>query len=160
MVARGLEMVARLVGKEGGADPDGLQVDSRTDSSSDHLRHHLDQGHPVMVGIQAFGKRTKRVQTDYPNDWADGHWVAAIGYDDGGVFLEDPSHQAPRGYLTQAELLERWHDAVERGAREYRRSIALWMNRPGSFSETYAMGIPRGSIERISPSPRARKGGR
>ena len=59
-----------------------------------------------MVALQAYGNRKQQL-ANYAEGWTDGHWVIAIGYDREGIFFEDPSLQAVRGYLTDEVLIER-----------------------------------------------------
>jgi predicted double-glycine peptidase len=44
------------------------------------------RGRPVIVQIQAWGDEG----TDYTNDFDDGHYVVAIGFDENYLYFEDP----------------------------------------------------------------------
>ena len=56
----------------------GIQVEGHRDMTIDELKSALVSKKPVMVAIQAWGDNA----TDYANDWNDGHWAIAVGYDD------------------------------------------------------------------------------
>jgi predicted double-glycine peptidase len=75
--------------------------------TTQQIRECLDRRRPVMVMLQAWRDPPPR---SYADGWEDGHWVVAIGYDTEGIYFEDPSLSGARGYLTDAELDERWHD--------------------------------------------------
>lgn len=71
------------------------------------LKKSLDKGKPVILMIQAW--------SDYPNvkyedDWDNGHWIVAIGCDRDGIYFEDPSLAAIRGFIKYPDLEIRWHD--------------------------------------------------
>lgn len=59
----------------------GLQANYGTDGSANWLRHLLDTGHPVGLGILHHGS------TSHPTG---GHWILAIGYDSTHVVCHDP----------------------------------------------------------------------
>jgi predicted double-glycine peptidase len=117
----------------------GLRCREYQPMSYAQLRAELQQRHPVLLMIQAWGEEKvggrRRWRRDYRNEWKDGHWVVAIGYDREGFFFEDPSLQAVRGYLTQVELEERWHDVGPRRCRMRFYGMALW--HPGRRRSAY-----------------------
>ncbi|MDB5311542.1 MAG: hypothetical protein JWO38_5744 [Gemmataceae bacterium] len=89
----------------------GLKAEIKTEMSTDALRGYLDRGIPVICSIQAWGE----TGADYTKD-DNGHYVVAIGYDEGHIYFMDPvannegARANPRyGYLTRAEFLKRWH---------------------------------------------------
>jgi predicted double-glycine peptidase len=105
-----------------------------------HLISRLKQRHPVMCMIQAYGRRDKS-----PNDYVDGHWVVGIGYDERGVYFEDPSMGKERGFLTYPEFQARWHDTGPRDRHLPFYGVALWKRRPKYRQPQhlkYAMHIP------------------
>lgn len=73
----------------------------------DTLKTFIDMDYPVILAIQAY--RDDEC-INYRNDYEDGHYVVAVGYDDDQVFFEDPS-SFNKTYLTYQELEDRWHDA-------------------------------------------------
>jgi predicted double-glycine peptidase len=85
----------------------GLQVTAAAPMSDATLRRHLDQGHPVILSLQAWSGVDK---PDYAKRWEDGHYVVAIGYDQERLYVEDPSILGSKGWMTFKELDARWHD--------------------------------------------------
>jgi predicted double-glycine peptidase len=85
----------------------------------------LDDKHPVMIMLQAWGDRRS-----YDRWWVDGHWIVAIGYDRRRIYFEDPAIYRGRGYLDRAELERRWHDVEGPGNTPTEHyGIAIW--KPG-----------------------------
>jgi sialate O-acetylesterase len=82
----------------------GLEADIHHDMTLDDLRKRLDEGAPVIVSIQAYGDPV----TYYRDD--NGHYVVAIGYDEGNFYFEDPVLPGRRGFLPVKEFDRRWHD--------------------------------------------------
>ena len=39
-----------------------------------------------------------------------GHYMVVIGIDNQNVYFEDPAILGSRGYITDQEFLDRWHD--------------------------------------------------
>lgn len=74
------------------------------------VKRHLDQGHPTILAIQAWGE-----PGDYAHQNKDGHYVVAIGHQDGSIIFDDPSLLSNRGYITESELDQRWHDLAGNG---------------------------------------------
>jgi predicted double-glycine peptidase len=90
----------------------------------EQLRACLDLARPVMVMLQAWADPPP---TTYRDHWDDGHWVVAIGYDDAGVYFEDPWLTDSRGYLTSESLDERWHDIEGKDEHHVERyGVAIW----------------------------------
>jgi len=71
------------------------------------LKMYLRKKIPVILSLQAQSPRRK---VDYENDWVDGHYVVAIGYDSNKIFFEDPSYALSRTFLSYHQLEKRWHD--------------------------------------------------
>jgi predicted double-glycine peptidase len=69
------------------------------------LREAVDHKYPTIISLQAY----RDAYTPWSEDWIDGHYVVAIGYDDTRIYFEDPSSYK-RTWLAEPELLERWHD--------------------------------------------------
>ena len=90
-----------------------------------HVKKYLDKGHPVILALQAWDERNKdwedlKKETefykkknipkkDWENEWCDGHYVVAIGYDKNKMYFEDPGFVL-KEYLKFDELMKRWHD--------------------------------------------------
>ena len=75
----------------------------------------IDEEIPVIVDIQAW--RDEDNTAEWQNDWIDGHYVVAIGYDDENLYFEDPSLMNSIGSIPHSEFLDRWHDYE--GAGDY-----------------------------------------
>ena len=105
----------------------GLHVDPRCPMSDADLVAFLDAGKPVVVLLQAWGEEGDETpRAGYQDIWDDGHWLVAIGYDQDGVYFEDPSLQGIRGYLSFVELGERWHAWGRNQQRVCRFGAAVW----------------------------------
>lgn len=87
------------------AKAEGFSVDMRGMTIAD-IKHYIDKSIPVIVDIQAWSGHR---HPDYHSDYADGHYVVVIGYDDERFIFEDPS-LLNRGFLLFSEFLTRWHD--------------------------------------------------
>jgi predicted double-glycine peptidase len=128
-----------------GADPEhivravrkyGLKFKEYSPMSLAQLKSCLDLKRPVIVMLQAWGETDGgQPRRSYRNWWDDGHWVVAIGYDGTGVFFEDPSLQAIRGYLSFPEFMERWHDYGAHFEHVPQYGIAIW--KPGVARSIY-----------------------
>lgn len=68
----------------------------------------IDQEIPVIVDIQAW--RDTDNQAEWKEDWVDGHYVVALGYDKNNLYFEDPLLINSVGSIPKTEFLERWHD--------------------------------------------------
>ena len=75
--------------------------------SPDDLRDAVDHGWPVLIPIQAWVDDL--LEVDWSKSTEEGHYVIVIGYRNGDIIFEDPS-AFERQYLSEEELLERWHD--------------------------------------------------
>jgi len=100
----------------GGSDPEHiiraakkyrLKIQEFRPMNIDQLKQFVSEGKPVMIMIQAW---RDYASIKYKNDWCDGHWIVAIGYDKSGVYFEDPSLAAIRGFIKYSDLEIRWHD--------------------------------------------------
>ncbi len=105
----------------------GLMAREYRPMSGHELARCLDRGHPVLMMLQAWPQRPV---SGFEDVWDTGHWVVAIAHDARGVTFADPSVVGARGFLTHAELDERWHDieGVER-QRVQRYGLELWRQR-------------------------------
>lgn len=68
------------------------------------IHKELDNNHPIIVLLQAWSK-----ESNYKNDWKDGHYAIVIGYDDNNLYFMDPSLKK-YSYIPTKEFLIRWHD--------------------------------------------------
>ena len=106
----------------------GLRVSEKKPMGLAHLKRFLDTGKPVMLMLQAWDAEGS-TDGEYANEWDEGHWVVAIGYDRAGVYFEDPSLAVARGFIPYDELIERWHDTGPHGVHVQRFGMAIW--KPG-----------------------------
>jgi ABC-type bacteriocin/lantibiotic exporter with double-glycine peptidase domain len=115
----------------------GLITREHWPMSQEQLLRYLRDRKPVMLMIQAWGEQEGGAgyRRSYQDIWIDGHWVVAIGFDRRGVFFEDPSLQAVRGYLRFEELSQRWRDTGPRGKRMREYGLAVW--KPGFRRSAY-----------------------
>jgi predicted double-glycine peptidase len=105
----------------------GLRVSGKDFMTVDEVKALLDQGKPVMMMIQAW--RDSETEETYVGEWGEGHWVVAIGYDHAGMYFEDPSLAAIRGFISYPGLKERWHDTGRRGKHMEHYGLAIWKPR-------------------------------
>jgi predicted double-glycine peptidase len=90
------------------AEKNGFKVRAATGVSLEQLKHFVDEGHPVIVIVQAWAERYMALE-DWKTDYEDGHYVVVIGYNSSIIIFEDPS-SIRRTWLTEEEFLARWHD--------------------------------------------------
>ena len=77
-----------------------------------------------MMMMQAWAEPTPR---SYTKVWNAGHWVIAIGYDAEGIYFEEPSLYASRGFIAYRKLTQRWHDVEGEGLKHVQQyGLALW----------------------------------
>lgn len=126
---------ADMMMSKGGADPIhittaaeryGLQVQEYRPMRDADLVACLDRGQPVIIMLQAWAKQRP---ASYANEWGEGHYVVAIGYDDVVFYFEDPVLHGSRGYVPRSELAERWHDIEGDPPAQLRTpqlGIAIW----------------------------------
>ncbi len=92
------------------------------------LKDSLREKKPVMLAVQAWAEIA--YQSDltkfYSTAWEFGHWIIAIGFDKNGIFFEDPVLQAVRGYLSNDDLMNRWHDLGPKGTQLVQYGLTLW----------------------------------
>lgn len=70
------------------------------------LKQQLDARKPVICLIQAWADRP----LSYADDWDDGHYVVAVGYDKQSIYFMDPSTVGNYTQISISQFLERWHD--------------------------------------------------
>ncbi len=84
----------------------GYDVRVRTKMSISALKKLIDDRKPVICLIQAWAER----KVDYSQDWDDGHYVVAIGYDAKNFYFMDPSTLGNYAFIPIREFEQRWHD--------------------------------------------------
>jgi len=92
-----------------------FDIDNEPCGSIADLKYSIVQGWPVLLCLQAY--QDEGQQKPFKDDWADGHYVVAIGIDGDRIIFEDPSSYR-RTWLLESELAERWHD-VDKGVKTY-----------------------------------------
>ncbi len=102
----------------------GLEFTSKSMSIRD-VKAYIRRNIPVMLLLQAYAKKG----VDWKNDWNDGHYTVAIGYNGDRIVFADPS-SFRRKFLTFAELAERWHDRDSNGTEYLNYGIAVFGRRP------------------------------
>lgn len=102
----------------------GLNVKSKIGMTLEELKDTISQGRPVICSMQAWGEKS-----DYPKDKS-GHYIVAIGFDDGKIYFEDPSIHGKRGFLSFDEFDERWHDEESGGRKLKHFGITMWKDCP------------------------------
>lgn len=98
------------------AQANGLECIAREGLCPTMLRALVDEGKPVIVALQAWAE----TGTDYSAAWDEGHYVVVVGYDDANFYFMDPSVLGNYAYLSEHELLVRWHDCFEENGTLYR----------------------------------------
>jgi predicted double-glycine peptidase len=84
----------------------GYEVNITEQTSIEKLKSILNKGNPVICLIQAWAEK----KVDYKNDWDNGHYVVAIGYDNKNIYFMDPATIGNYTYIPIQEFLTRWHD--------------------------------------------------
>lgn len=103
----------------------------------DKLISFLEKKIPVMIMLQAWGYKW-RSRKNYNNEWKDGHWVTAIGYDKENIYFEEPSIERHRGYIPRAKLEERWHDTGHKCVHIEKYGLAIWGKKKKKSDVVYA----------------------
>lgn len=101
-----------------------LEFDSKSMSIAD-LHYYADKKIPVMLLLQAWDGNKN---VNYEGNYSDGHWVVMIGYDKDKIIFEDP-YCFERDFLTNDELLKRWHGGEE-GKKIINHGIAIYGKMP------------------------------
>lgn len=84
----------------------GFNVNIHKNMTIGDLKALIDKKLPVVCLLQAWSEK----QIDYRNEWNDGHYVVAVGYDEKNIFFMDPSTLGNFAYIPESEFIDRWHD--------------------------------------------------
>jgi len=84
----------------------GYEFESHENMDVQALKKLLDERKPVICLIQAWPDKP----VDYVNDWSDGHYVVAAGYDERNFYFMDPSVGGHYSYISASDFPTRWHD--------------------------------------------------
>lgn len=104
----------------------GYDVAVYKEMTIEQLQKLISTGKPVICLIQAWSDKPE----NYSEDWDDGHYVVAAGYDDDRIYLMDPSTLGNYTYIPTQEFLKRWHDVDQRGVKLVHFGIVISKNRP------------------------------
>ena len=87
-----------------------LSVDVRTMTIND-LKKYIDNKIPIIILIQAYkdNRQKKYTRENYNN----GHYIVAIGYNNKQLIVEDPALNNQIGYIPFNDLEIRWHGVGE-----------------------------------------------
>lgn len=110
----------------------GFEVDIYKDATIRKLQELLDQKKPVIVLIQAWSEKPS---IDYSNDWEDGHYVVAIGYDANNIYFMDPSTLGHYTFIPVKEFEARWHD---KDSSEKLHHFAMTLTRASGSGNDFA----------------------
>ena len=94
------------------AEKNGFQVVTERGASLETVKQYVDEGHPVIVLVQAWAERYMTLE-DWKKDNEDGHYVIVIGHDAHIIVFEDPA-SIRRTWMTEEEFIARWHDVDPR----------------------------------------------
>lgn len=113
------------------AKQEGFQVVAEGGVSLEKIRKYVDEKHPVIVLVQAWAQRYMTLE-DWKKDNDDGHFVIIIWYLNDIFVFEDPA-SFRRTWMTEEELLARWHDVDPRtGEKLDRFAMILLGKQPAS----------------------------
>jgi ABC-type bacteriocin/lantibiotic exporter with double-glycine peptidase domain len=98
------------------AESYGLIMLSKTGLTLEQLKSLLDESKPVILAIQAWREDP---ESSWAEDWDDGHYVVAVGYDDLNIYFMDPSTLGNYTYIPVGEFLNRWHDKSKKDVLEH-----------------------------------------
>lgn len=85
----------------------GLKAESQANLTIDDLKSEVEKGHCLILDIQAWEEEPVSSWKDH---WDDGHYVILAGFENGLVYMMDPSTPARYIEMTEEDLLKRWHD--------------------------------------------------
>jgi uncharacterized protein len=87
-----------------------LSVDARPMTIND-LKKYINKKIPVIILVQAYkdNRQKKYTRENYNN----GHYIVAIGYNSKQLIVEDPALNNQIGYISFNDLETRWHGVGE-----------------------------------------------
>lgn len=99
----------------------GFQAQAYENLTLAQLQGLIDHKTPPILVIQAWVEGTP----DWPNDWEDGHYVVAVGYDEDNIYFMDPATIGNYTYIPIPEFLDRWHDQDRPRKKLYNFGIVI-----------------------------------
>lgn len=103
----------------------GLDYHSKTMTIVE-LKEYIAKKIPVILLLQAW---TTRKNINWQSDNSDEHYVVAIGYDKNNIYFEDP-YSFKHTFLSNSELMNRWHDIGENEKQFMNHGIAVFGKKP------------------------------
>lgn len=126
-------MISELgTSKESGTNPEdivkyfeskGFQVDMRQ-MTIEEVKQYIDKEIPVILDVQAWHNDSPS-DYDYTNEWNDGHYIVAHGYNASGLIVDDPS-SVGKAMIEYDDLESRWHDIDGTGKQIQKLGIAIF----------------------------------
>ncbi|MGO9387662.1 MAG: C39 family peptidase [Methanobacterium sp.] len=92
------------------ARQNGFNAQIQQNMTLQDLQQNINNGTPVIIDCQAWRSNTTNLNENWTNDTMNGHYMVVIGIDNQNVYFEDPAILGSRGYITDQEFLDRWHD--------------------------------------------------
>jgi predicted double-glycine peptidase len=105
----------------------GYNVRKYDPMTIDQLKAFINLRTPVLLLIQAWPEKPVE---DWWDDWEDGHYVVAIGYDIDNVYFMDPATTGNYTYIPVHEFLARWHDVDPGGEKLINFGIVIDRKEP------------------------------
>lgn len=100
----------------------GLKTKEFHEMTLKQLKTQIDQHHPVICLIQAWGKPEEYI------DGYSGHYVTAVGYDEINFYFVDPAIEGVLGFLPIEEFERRWYFSDSKEVlKQY--GIAIWKSK-------------------------------
>ncbi|SHK43631.1 Peptidase_C39 like family protein [Clostridium cavendishii DSM 21758] len=93
----------------------GFQASFNIDMNINIVKSYIDNMITPILLIQAW----KDDNIDYNFDWKDNHYVIACGYDDYRIIFMDPFTLGNYTYISNTELIKRWHAIDQFGNHNY-----------------------------------------
>ena len=115
------------------AKSQGFDVQICQGMTLDQLKLFLHQKQPVIIALQAWAEN----EVNYMEDWEDGHYVVAIGYDDQRIYFMDPSTLGNYTYIPTSAFLQRWHDTDADNTRLVQFGMVITKQEPVYDPDTF-----------------------
>lgn len=112
------------------AKQQGFNVQIKKNMTVAELSAQIDKRRPVICLIQAWPDKP----VNFANDWDDGHYVVAVGYDDKNFYFMDPSTLGNYTYIPRKEFERRWHD-VQKDIKLVHFGMTIWKDKPSYDSQ-------------------------
>jgi predicted double-glycine peptidase len=88
----------------------GLNAQVQQNMTLQDLQQNINNGTPVIIYCQAWKSNKTNLNENWANDTMNGHYMVVIGIDNQNVYFEDPAILGSKGYITDQEFIDRWHD--------------------------------------------------